>query len=490
MANRRQEIKDWLLSTDNPDAEFLLNRLNEMYTDEWEQKYRGWLRRLKGYADLEKPTVSLRHRVMGEFDNYVDNPEWYIKGKAAKLGVSVDDVKKALGELQKEKDYFEGRERRKKEVAEDFKWNFASDFAKQRYIDTPEKSYWANPELSFEHIPDIADAAAGFAAGAADLLPGIGGTLVGPAIRATRNVANGQKFGDVMTNFLADAGANAGVDYLPGMILSKVNKVAKKGSTQVGQYTNLGNDIDNSEKTLNAFNKVANNTDATKLRNLDPNEISKFKAEIESLPDSPAKNDILNLISSRPSEAIDAFKKGLSNLGVKNPDAVIKSVEDKGIKFFTTDPSYNLNRAKFYSAIADDMIKKSKKTPDAKFNPYDVEGQLRKDGLWNNELGQTILQQKALGQSMSKGAKMAAKAYKVGTKVGPGLVKASDTAAGKRQPIKEDSDRSDIDWYKENYARDWSLGFVPQGREDEPIMKAYREWQKDNSAPSISDVFY
>ncbi len=484
-------MKDWLLSTDNPEAEFLLNSLNEMNLDDWEQKYRGRLRRLKGYADLEKPTVALRHRAKGEFDNYVDNPEWYIKGKAAKLGVSVDDLKKALGELQKEKDYFEGRERRKKEVAEDFKWNFASDFAKQRYIDTPEKSYWANPELSFEHIPDIADAFAGFGAGAADLfLPGIGGTLVGPAIRAARNVAHGQKFGDVMTNFLADAGANAGVDYLPGMILSKVNKVAKKGSTQVGQYTYLGNDIDKSKETLEAFNKVANNTDATKLRNLDPNEISKFKAEIESLPDSPAKRDILNLISTRPSEAIDAFKKNLSNLGVKDPDAVLKSVEDRGIKLFTTDPSYNLNRAKLYSAAADDMIKQSKKTPDSKFNPYDGEGQLRKDGTWDNELGQTILQQKALGQGMSKGAKMAAKAYKVGTKVGPGLVKTSDTAAGKRQPVKEDNDRSEIDWYKENYARDWSMGFVPQGREDEPIMKAYREWQKDNSAPSISDVFY
>lgn len=490
MANRRQEIKDWLLSTDNPDAEFLLSRLNEMYTDEWEQKYRGWLRRLKGYADLEKPTVSLRHRVMGEFDNYVDNPEWYIKGKAAKLGVSVDDIKKALGELQKERDYFEGRERRKKEVEEDFKWNFASDFAKQRYIDTPEKSYWANPELSFEHIPDIADTFAGFAAGVADLAPGIGGTLIGPAIRATRNFAHGQKFGDVMTNFIADAGANAGVDYLPGMILSKVNKVAKKGSTQVGQYTYLGNDIDKSKETLEAFNKVVNNTDATKLRNLDPNEISKFKAEIEALPDSPAKNDILNLINTRPSEAIDTFKKGLSNLGVKDPDAVIKNVEDQGIKFFTPDPSYNLNRAKLYSATADDMIKKSKKTPDSKFNPYDGQGQLRKDGAWNNELGQTILRQKALGQGMSKPAKMAAKAYKVGTKVGPRLVKTYDTAAGKRQPVKGDSDRSEVDWYKENYARDWSLGFVPQGREDEPIMKAYREWQKENSSPNISDVFY
>ena len=490
MANRRQEIKDWLLSTDNPEAEFLLNSLNEMNLDDWEQKYRGRLRRLKGYADLEKPTVALRHRAKGEFDNYVDNPEWYIKGKAAKLGVSVDDLKKALGELQKEKDYFEGRERRKKEVAEDFKWNFASDFAKQRYIDTPEKSYWANPELSFEHIPDIADAFAGFAAGVADFAPGIGGTLIGPAIRATRNVAHGQKFGDVMTNFLADAGANAGVDYLPGMILSKVNKVAKKGSTQVGQYTYLGNDIDKSKETLEAFNKAANKIDATKLRNLDPNEISKFKAEIEALPDSPAKNDILNLINTRPSEAIDAFKKNLSNLGVKDPDAVLKRVEDRGIKLFTSDPSFNLNRAKLYSATADDMIKQSKKTPDSKFNPYDGQGQLRKDGTWNNELGQTILRQKALGQGMSKGAKMAAKAYKVGTKVGPRLVKTYDTAYGERQPIKEDSERSEIDWYKENYAKDWSMCFVPQGREDEPIMKAYREWQKENGYPSICDVFY
>ena len=490
MANRRQEIKDWLLSINNPDAEFLLNSLNEMNTDDWEQKYRGWLRRLEGYADLEKPTVSLRHRVKGEFDNYVDNPEWYIKGKAAKLGVSVDDVKKALGELQKEKDYFEGRERRKKEVAEDFKWNFASDFAKQRYIDTPEKSYWANPELSFEHIPDIADAFAGFAAGVADLFPGIGGTLVGPTIRAARNVANGQKAGDVMKNFIADAGANAGVEYLPGMILSKVNKITKNGSTRVGQYTNLGNDIDNSEKTLKAFNKVFNNTDFTKLRNLDPNEISKLRAELEALPDSPAKRDILNATNSRPSEAIDAFKKNLSNFGVKDPDAVIKLAKKSGFNIFTPDPSYNLKLAKVYSVSADDMIKKSKKTPDSKFNPYDAEGQLRKDVQWNNELGQTILQQKALGQSMSKGAKMAAKAHKVVTKVGPGLVKTYDTYTDNRQPVKGDTDRAVIDWYKENYDRDWRNHFEPHGSEDEPIMKAYREWCKENGYPRISDVFY
>lgn len=486
---RRQQIIDWLRDSGNPHAEELLHSLAQMNTDEWEQKHRRDLRKIMGYADIEKNTLPLRDRARGEFDTYVDNPEWYIKGKAAKLGVNIDDLKKTLDELQKEKEYFEGRERRKKEVKDDFKWNFASDWAKQRYIDTPEKSYWANPELSVEHIPDIADAAAGFAAGMADFLPGIGGTFAGPTIRAGRNAVQGQNFGDVMTNFAADAGANAGVDYLPTLILNKARKVAKKGATQIEQYASLGNDIDNSKKTLNAARDVFKNTDATKLRNLDPNEISKFKANIEALPDSPAKRDLLNIINQKPSESIDAFKTTLNTIPGVNADNVFKLMEERGVKI-SSDPSYNLTRAKVYTEVADSQIKKSKNVPDAKFNPYDEQGQIRKDGIWNNELGQTILNRKALGQGMSKGAKIGAKTYQVGTKVGPGLVKTSDTAAGKRQPVKQDQNRADIDWYKENYAKDWSMGFAPHGREDEPIMKAYKEWQKENRSPSISDVFY
>ena len=487
---RRQQIIDWLRDSGNPRSEELLHSLAQMNTDEWEQKHRRDLRKIMGYADIEKNTLPLRDRARGEFDTYVDNPEWYIKGKAAKLGVNVDDLKKTLGELQKEKEYFEGRERRKKEVKDDFKWNFASDWAKQRYIDTPEKSYWANPEnIKLEHIPDIADAAAGFAAGMADFLPGIGGTFAGPAIRAGRNAVQGQNFGDVMTNFAADVGANAGVDYLPTLILNKARKVAKKGATQIEQYASLGNDIDNSEKTLNAARDIFKNTNSTKLHNLDPNEISKLKANVEALPDSPAKRDILKILNQKPSESIDAFKTTLNNIPGVNADNVFKLMEERGVKI-NPDPSYNLTRAKVYTEVADSQIKQSKNVPDTKFNPYDEQGQIRKDGLWNNELGQTILNRKALGQGMSKGAKIGAKAYQVGTKVGPGLVKTSDTAAGKRQPVKQDQNRADIDWYKENYARDWSMCFAPHGREDEPIMKAYREWENENRSPCISDVFY
>ena len=55
------------------------------------------------------------------------------------------------------------------------------------------------------------------------------------------------------------------------------------------------------------------------------------------------------------------------------------------------------------------------------------------------------------------------------------------------------AERSDINWFKTNYARDWEAGFAPRGNENEPIMKAYREWQeenkKKNKIPSVKEVF-
>lgn len=55
----------------------------------------------------------------------------------------------------------------------------------------------------------------------------------------------------------------------------------------------------------------------------------------------------------------------------------------------------------------------------------------------------------------------------------------------------KNEERSDIDWFKTNYARDWAAGFKPHGNENEPIMKAYKEWEEDqkkNKRPSIREV--
>jgi hypothetical protein len=62
---------------------------------------------------------------------------------------------------------------------------------------------------------------------------------------------------------------------------------------------------------------------------------------------------------------------------------------------------------------------------------------------------------------------------------------------GKRPSTKVSKDeREDIDWFKTNYARDWEAGFVPRGKEDEPIMKAYEEWKAEQKVqkPSLKDI--
>ena len=471
---RRQKIVDWLRSHGNPKAESLLNSLNQMNLDEWEQKYRKELRKLEGYVDYEKSNVSLRDRARGEFDSYTDNPEWYIAGKAAKLGVNVDDLKKTLGELQKEKEYFEGRERRKKEVKDGFKWNFASDWAKQRYIDTPEKSYWNNPTISMEHLPDIADAAAGFIAGGADFLPGLVGTLAGPVIRAGRNAVQGQKIGNVMTNFAADAGANAGVDYLPTLILNQVRKVAKKGATNVERYSQYKQDLSNSEKAINEMQDALKGIDIGKVDALDPNEISKLRKAVDNLPESPVKNDIKKILDSDPNdfmrETAGKLTDDLSELGIN---------QNIGL---------NAGRIKGYLESTGEYLKANKHVPDANVNPYNEKGQLSSTGV---ELIDTMNKKRALGQSMTKGEKALEKVYTAGTKVGPGLVKTSDTYAGKRQPAKQE-DRADIDWYKANYLRDWQAGLVPKGNLNDPKVKAYNELVAEGKIkvqPTISNIF-
>ena len=473
MVDRRQQIIDWLRNDENPKTKELLRSLAHMNLNDWETKHRRELRQLPGWSDLESNTTPLRDRVRGEFDTYVDNPVWYVRGKAKKLGVAEEDLKKALAELQQEKEYFEGRERRKKQVEEDFKWNFASDWAKQRYIDIPEKSYWNNPELSFEHIPDIADAAAGFAAGISDIaLPKGIGTFAGPTIRGVRNIIQGQDAKDVMTNYGADLGANAGVDYLPTYIINKARKVAKQGATQVEQYADYMNQIDNSEKAIADMDKAFKKIDMDKINKLDSKEISKFRAYVDNLPDSPAKTDIKKILDQDPNEFLKETGGKLS--------------EDLQGLGFNGDIALNTGRIKGYVESSKPLFEQNKLVKDVHFNPYNEKGQLIKT---NRELIDTFNKKRTLGQGMSKLARTGANIYKPGLKLAEGGVKTKDTYEGMRQPAKTDSSRAEIEWYKKNYDRDWKLGFEPKGRDDAPIMKAYKEWKQENSAPSISDVF-
>lgn len=88
-------------------------------------------------------------------------------------------------------------------------------------------------------------------------------------------------------------------------------------------------------------------------------------------------------------------------------------------------------------------------------------------------------------------------AKKVGDKLLKGIGTAIFKQGGRAAPYiqqntarhkESDAERSDIEWFKENYAMDWEAGFVPRGKDDEPIMKAYREWKEENKKPSVRSV--
>lgn len=55
---------------------------------------------------------------------------------------------------------------------------------------------------------------------------------------------------------------------------------------------------------------------------------------------------------------------------------------------------------------------------------------------------------------------------------------------------KELQDRAEIEYYKEQLGRQWLAGFKPHGSENDPVMKAYREFSEENrlTRPSIKDI--
>ena len=94
---------------------------------------------------------------------------------------------------------------------------------------------------------------------------------------------------------------------------------------------------------------------------------------------------------------------------------------------------------------------------------------------------------------MSKINKAAAKTVELATgPTGSGIVKTLDTANDKRHVAKGDTNRAEIDWYKENYLRDWQAGFVPNGNPNDPKVKAYNELVAEGKikvTPTISNIF-
>lgn len=210
-----------------------------------------FLRSMPGYSKVEMSSKPQSLRVAEAFDTYTGHPDTYLAEKAEELGMTPDAVKAELARLQAAKEYQEGRARRKKEIENAglfSPWTLASDYSKQRYIDDPDASMFGKEGnylsfsptnlfsdepvieggiLSSEGQSDLRDAILGATGAVGDVIPGIGGVVVGPAVRAGRDVyhtAAGDKYhkdwGTIASDVGTDLAFNVGTNYAPTAALA------------------------------------------------------------------------------------------------------------------------------------------------------------------------------------------------------------------------------------------------------------------------------
>ena len=111
----------------------------------------------------------------------------------------------------------------------------------------------------------------------------------------------------------------------------------------------------------------------------------------------------------------------------------------------------------------------------------------KKKQYWQEQGVADYVDKQARASSKGKAVKTVSDVLDAWQSGGGKAVIGSKTVNGRGSKPKA-SDREDIDWFKTNYSRDWEAGFIPRGKDDEPIMKAYREWKEERKRPSIREV--
>lgn len=308
--------------------------LNELSTDAWYKKYSDAFINNKDTAidflKIEQGT-SLPERLRKAFGDYGFNPKDIHKQAIYQTqfkDVPREEFERVLGNMKKYYDYEQNlqeenrlRNERIKEV-KDPDWKrtlFASDYENQRYINDPKSAIFGKQAPGFinSSVGAKADLISGLAAGAADVatpfipVPGvnvIANTLVGPSIRAGRDVAHKvsdspyqKDWTDIGTGFGSDAGINL---FTAGAAnarkLSRI--VSNIADPNVKSAFELSITTDNIKRGLKNVTKAANTDE--------------FVATVRNMPDSPMKTELLS--------TIDYARKGVD---VEKARDIIKAYE-------------------------------------------------------------------------------------------------------------------------------------------------------------------
>lgn len=434
----------------------------DMPMDEFTEKYDTILKEKGvGWSKIRKPkAASVQERIRKEFgDDAFNVPEnfrrdvWEEKFQDIpyeKFSENIDKMRQYYESYNKEREYEAGRQRRKQEVKE-WPWYkdvLASEYEKERYINEPEAALFgkeATP-ISKDLLSKgeaISDVIYGGAGAVGDFIPGFG-TILGPAARAARDVqhkASGSKYqkdwGDIGSDLVSDAAINLGTEYLPTAIIGKTKRGAKNISKSAGFINDVGLEMNvQGRKAANEI--IEKNFDAVSDA---ADDARTFDLLLEKLPDSDIKKDLIDL-RNKPD-----FDKSKVNDYIEQYKEAKQATSDKKEMF-----GYK------YDEKTGSIVPTQRSEGYLGPNAYD---------FFRSQERNKAMTQKGLKSGL------AAVGGKTGV-IGGGLVKEVPTAKGRGHDVEIDPEERKK-WYKENYTRDWLMGFTPEYIEGDPKWEAFEE---------------
>lgn len=388
-------------------------------------------------------------------ENPFDKPEAWLKTQwtADYPDLTFKDFKKKVeasknfwDDEKRAREYNAGKVRREREV-KDWPWYknmIASDYSKQRYINEPEKSLFSDEGEWYNKGEDISDVSLGALGLAGDLIPGAG-IVVGPAARAARDVRHKAEdspyqkdWSSIGTDFVQGAASNAAFEVLPNArrytgMLKRSNK-----NTPVEQVMRLDDDVNELRKQVDFIDNRFTGENYVDLIN-----------DVHNLPEGAFKNEMLEHI------------KDIRNIDEDAIAETISKYRDISNYWLTKEGRQVIDAAK------QDVNKTAK-----------LEGA---DNLFTEPTTQRmILAPKLTKTEAAKKAVADAFTKNINAKTGAAVLKGSDTVVkGRDTGVETDKFNLAKDWYKQNYARDWKLGFKPNEKEGDPLWEAYIEWKKE-----------
>lgn len=354
------------------------------------------------------------------------------------------------------REYEAGRVNRANEVKKGGpKWWLASEYSKNRYINEPEKSIFSNVGEWYNKGDDVRDVMLGGAGAVGDFIPGYK-AILGPVARGVRDYANyDTPYGKNIEDIVKERGLDLGT-FGAAAWLQNFRKGKRMLNTAKSDVPVVGKVLENA-----TFNDAIKGTDQGLGVVMLTKDLDKAKSAIEAMPDNSIKGRLLREFGDfnqyGNSEAESAFLEKLKviaeaeasdlhnyTIAKEGYNYVPRNTEELGVnvKGLYTSPQRALGDK---AAIKNSDIKQA-----ARFTP--------KVGTFGAFVRDKVIPaERALEQGAAK-----------------------QLSTQYEAPI-SDKDRKLKDWYKEHYAKDWSLdnAFKPNEKPGDPLWEAWKEWDDE-----------